>query len=132
MDALFDSNGNLCVSDARHDNRGAFEGFSICTPNGTQFGRSDLDNTSWSVEGILASDYDGPLNFLLGGIYAKSNLGQNSYYVNAFPIDYITGVLGSFTSLGSILDANPANDLRSEERREGKECVITCRTRGMP
>ncbi len=100
VDAIFDGAGNLCVSDTRLDNRGAFEGFSVCTPNGTQFDRSNQETEGWSVEGILTSDFDGPFNFLLGGIYAENKFSENSYYVNAFAIDYIAGVLGSFTSLG--------------------------------
>ncbi|MBO6769176.1 MAG: TonB-dependent receptor [Erythrobacter sp.] len=100
VDALFDGTGNLCVSDTRLDNRGAFEGERICTPDGTQFDRSNQQTKGWSVEAILSSDFDGPFNFLLGGIYAENEFSENSYYVNAFAIDYIAGVLGSFTSLG--------------------------------
>lgn len=108
VDALFSGN-DLCVSDTRLDNRGAFEGFRVCTPDGTQFDRSNQENESYSVEAILSSDFDGPFNFLLGGIYADSKVLENSYFVNAFAIDYITGVLGSFTALGNT-DAmgNPA------------------------
>lgn len=98
VDALFSGN-DLCVSDTRLDNRGAFEGFRVCTPDGTQFDRSNQENESYSVEAILSSDFDGPFNFLLGGIYADSKVLENSYFVNAFAIDYITGVLGSFNSL---------------------------------
>ena len=47
------------------------------------------------------ADWDGAFNFLLGGIYAELNLSENSYYVNAFGIDYLTGVLGSFTAFGN-------------------------------
>jgi iron complex outermembrane recepter protein len=101
VDALFDSSGNLCVSDTRLDNRGAFEGERVCTPDGTQFDRSNQQTKGWSVEAILSSDFDGPFNFLLGGIYAENEFSENSYYVNAFAIDYIAGVLGSFTSLGA-------------------------------
>ncbi len=104
-------NGPLCTSDTRLDNRGAFEGFSICTPTGLQFDRSNQDNDSWSVEGIISSDLDGPFNFLVGGIYAKSRVNENSYFVNAFPIDYITGILGSFNTFATTVDANPANNL---------------------
>ncbi|WP_128893252.1 TonB-dependent receptor [Erythrobacter sp. HKB08] len=102
-DALF-SGTDLCVSDTRLDNRGAFEGFRVCTPDGTQFDRSNQENESWSGELIVSSDFDGPFNFLLGGIYAESKVLENSYFVNAFAIDYITGVLGSFTSFGLGLD----------------------------
>ncbi|MEZ5681740.1 MAG: TonB-dependent receptor [Erythrobacter sp.] len=101
VDALFDGSGNLCVSDTSLDNLGAFDGNRICTPDGTQFDRSNSENSAWSGELIISSDLDGPFNFLLGGIYAESTLTENSYYVNAFAIDYITGVLGSFTSLGA-------------------------------
>ncbi|MBO6527349.1 TonB-dependent receptor [Erythrobacter sp.] len=101
VDALFDSSGNLCVSDTRLDNRGAFEGERVCTPDGTQFDRSNQQTKGWSVEAILSSDFDGPFNFLLGGIYAENEFSENSYYVNAFAIDYIAGVLGSFTALGN-------------------------------
>ena len=100
-EALFDGSGNLCVSDTLLDGRGAFEGQRVCTPDGTQFDRSNQENESYSIEAIISSDFDGPFNFLLGGIYADSKVLENSYYVNAFAIDYITGVLGSFTSLGA-------------------------------
>ena len=100
-DALFDGAGNLCTSDTRLDNRGLYEGFGVCTPAGTQFDRSNQDQESWSVEAILSSDFDGPINFLLGGIYADSRVAENSYFVNAFAIDYVSGVLGSLTSLGA-------------------------------
>src|SRR5690606_24953246 len=55
-------------------------------------------NSSWSTEAILSSDLDGPFNFLVGGIYADYHLTENSYYVNAFPIDYLAGVLGAFST----------------------------------
>ncbi|MGE5953255.1 MAG: TonB-dependent receptor domain-containing protein, partial [Qipengyuania vulgaris] len=100
-DALFDGAGNLCTSDTRLDNRGLYEGFGVCTTAGTQFDRSNQDQESWSVEAILSSDFDGPINFLLGGIYADSRVAENSYFVNAFAIDYVSGVLGSLTSLGA-------------------------------
>lgn len=103
VDALF-SGGDLCTSDTRLDNLGSYEGFRICTPNGPQFDRSNQENESYSVEAIISSDLDGPFNFLLGGIYANSKVLENSYFVNAFAIDYITGVLGSFTSLGGGLE----------------------------
>ena len=99
--ALFDGSGNLCTSDTRLDGRGSYEGFRVCTPNGPQFDRSNQDQTAWSTEAIISSDFDGPFNFLLGGIYAETEVSENSYYVNSFAIDYIAGVLGSFTSLGN-------------------------------
>ncbi|MGX7953714.1 TonB-dependent receptor [Tsuneonella sp. HG249] len=92
--------GQLCTSDTRLDNQGAFEGFSICSDVPLAFDRSNSDNDGWSAEAIVSSDFDGPFNFLLGGIYANAHLTENSYFVNAFAIDYVTGVLGTFTALG--------------------------------
>ena len=108
--ALFNG-GNLCTSDTRLDNRGSYEGFSICTPNGPQFDRSNQENESFSVEGIISSDLDGAFNFLVGGIYAESKVLENSYYVNAFAIDYIAGILGSFNTFATTTDMDPTNDL---------------------
>ncbi|UIP06218.1 TonB-dependent receptor [Erythrobacter sp. SDW2] len=100
VQALFNGN-ELCVSETNLDNTGAFEGSRLCTPDGTQFDRSNSDNDAWSVEAIVSSDFDGPFNFLLGATYADAHLSENSYYVNAFAIDYVVSVLGSFTSLGA-------------------------------
>jgi outer membrane receptor protein involved in Fe transport len=103
--------GALCTSDTRLDNRGAYEGFSICGSTPGAFDRSNGENDGWSAEAIISSDFDGPFNFLVGGIYAQAHLTENSYFVNAFAIDYIVGLLGSFTSFATTLDANPANNL---------------------
>ncbi|HEU4820041.1 MAG TPA: TonB-dependent receptor [Qipengyuania sp.] len=100
-------NGPLCTSDTRLDNRGAFEGFSLCSPVGLQFDRSNGEGDAWSAEGIISSDFDGPINFLVGGIYAKARTTENSYFVNAFAIDYITGLLGSFTTFATTTNASP-------------------------
>ncbi|GAA0470182.1 TonB-dependent receptor [Parasphingorhabdus litoris] len=87
--------GQLCTSDTDTIGLGSYGGNRICADTPISLDRSNQDNTSWSIEGIVSSDFDGPFNFLLGGIYAENNLGQNSYYVNAFAIDYIVGVLGA-------------------------------------
>ncbi len=104
-------NGELCVSRASLDNRGAFEGNAVCGDTPLQFDRSRQEDTSWSAEAILSSDFDGPFNFLLGGIYATQETADNSYYVNTFAIDYIAGIIGSFTAFGTTVDADPENDL---------------------
>lgn len=91
-------NGQLCTSLPEETGYGSFGGKKICSDQSLQFDRSNQYNSSWSVEGILSSDLDGPFNFLVGGIYADYHLTENSYYVNAFPIDYLTGVLGAFTA----------------------------------
>jgi iron complex outermembrane receptor protein len=91
-------NGQLCTSDNDSESLGAYEGNSICGDVPLSYDRSNQEQTSWSAEAILSSDFDGPFNFLLGGIYAKSTVAENSYYVNAFGLDYATGILGTFTA----------------------------------
>ena len=95
--------GILCTSDTDTIGLGSFGGNRICATTPLQFDRSNQENSSWSAEAIISSDLDGPFNFLVGGIYADYHLTENSYYVNAFAIDYVTGLLGSFTSLGNSL-----------------------------
>jgi iron complex outermembrane recepter protein len=95
--------GNLCTSETEESGVGSFGGRRLCSATPQDFDRSNQKNKDWSVEGILSSDFDGPFNFLLGGIYADAKLSENSYYVNAFGIDYVTGILGSFTSLANAL-----------------------------
>tara|TARA_R110002072_G_scaffold138109_2_gene281141 strand:- start:29752 stop:32637 length:2886 start_codon:yes stop_codon:yes gene_type:complete len=94
-------NGALCTSDNDDGNLGAYEGNSICSDVPLSFDRSNQDNKAWSIEGILSSDFDGPFNFLVGGIYANVTTDTNSYYVNSFGLDYATGILGTFSALGA-------------------------------
>lgn len=96
--------GVLCTSETDFSGQGAFAGNKICDTNSLQFDRSNQENSSWSAEAIISSDFDSPFNFLLGGIYSKAHLTENSYFVNAFPIDYLSGVLGAFTAA-----TNPAS-----------------------
>ncbi len=93
-------NGTLCTSDTDLTGVGSFGGNKICAATPLDFDRSRTSGRSWSVEGILSSDLDGPFNFLLGGIYVNAKARDTDYYVNAFSIDYLAGILGSFTSLG--------------------------------
>ncbi|WP_240957121.1 TonB-dependent receptor [Pseudopontixanthobacter vadosimaris] len=111
--ALFPNgpNGVLCTSEASLDNRGAFEGERLCGDSPLSFDRSNEDRRSYSGEVIVSSNFDGPFNFLLGGIYANSQVSENSYFINTFAIDYIGGLLGSFNTFATVTDANPANDL---------------------
>jgi len=95
LDAV--TNGNqLCTSDTDLSGLGSFGGNRVCSDTPLSFDRSNGGSKAWSVEAIISSDLDGPFNFLLGGIYAKTKLAdrEGSYYVNAWAIDYIAGVLG--------------------------------------
>ena len=96
-------NGTLCVSNTETTGTGAFGGFKRCSTTVAEYDRSNSKNRSWSAEAIVSSDFDGPLNFLVGGIYVDSKTTEGDYYVNAFGIDYLSGVLGSFTALGNAL-----------------------------
>ncbi len=96
-------NGTLCVSNTETTGTGAFGGFKRCSNTVAEYDRSNSKNRSWSAEAIVSSDFDGPLNFLVGGIYVDSKTTEGDYYVNAFGIDYLAGVLGSFTALGNAL-----------------------------
>lgn len=91
-------NGTLCTSDTEESGTGAFGGRRICSATPQDFDRSNARSRDWSIEGILTSDFDGPVNFLLGGIYVDAKVRNGDYYVNSFGIDYFTGVFGSFQS----------------------------------
>lgn len=107
------SGAQLCTSDTDETGLGSFGGNRICADTPLSFDRSNSDNSAWSVEGIISTDLDGPFNFLLGGIYAETHLTENSYYVNAFAIDYIAGVLGGGAGyLGTPFFRNNTQDFR--------------------
>ena len=92
--------GVLCTSDTDSPDAGAFAGNRICSATPQDFDRSSGRSTDWSVEGIVSSDFDGPFNFLVGGIYVDAKAKDGEYYVNSFGIDYLTGILGTFNALG--------------------------------
>jgi outer membrane receptor protein involved in Fe transport len=91
--------GNLCTSLPDRGGAGVYGGNAMCGPTPLNYDRSFQTSRDWSVEGILTSDFDGRFNFLLGGIYVDENLSDNSYFVNAFPFDYASGVIGTFSAL---------------------------------
>ena len=92
--------GNLCTSLTEETGTGAYGGNRLCSTTPQDFDRSNSTANDWSVEGIVSSDFDGMFNFLLGGIYVDAHLTENSYYVNNFGIDYLSGLLGTFGALG--------------------------------
>jgi outer membrane receptor protein involved in Fe transport len=94
-------NGLLCTSLPDLTGVGVFGGNGLCSQTPQDFDRSNSYTSNWSGEAILSSDFDGPFNFLLGGIYSKGKLTENSYYVDAFGIDYFTGVFGAFTAFAN-------------------------------
>ncbi|QLC23496.1 TonB-dependent receptor [Parasphingopyxis sp. CP4] len=91
--------GTACTSEANLSYAGVFGGdVAGCANNSIEFDRSTSDARQWSIEGILTSDFDGPFNFLLGGIYFDHRNRGGDYFVNAFGLDYAGGVLGGLTS----------------------------------
>lgn len=93
--------GVLCTSAPEETGTGVFGGNRVCGMTPLDFDRSVQKNRSWSAEAIFSSDWDGKFNFLLGGIYSDYSLSENSYYVNAFGLDYFTGIVGAFSALGA-------------------------------
>ncbi|MDR6832355.1 MULTISPECIES: TonB-dependent receptor domain-containing protein [unclassified Sphingopyxis] len=93
--------GRVCTSNTNPNGLGAFGGDSICGTSPLAFDRSVAKNESWASEAIIASDFDSPFNFLLGGIYSESVTTDGDYYVNAFPIDYFAALFGTFSALGA-------------------------------
>ena len=93
--------GPLCTSIGEPTGTGVYGGHSACGSTPLDFDRSVQNNKSWTAEAVLNSKFDGPINFLLGGIYGRYTLTENSYYVNSFGLDYFAGVVGGFSALGA-------------------------------
>lgn len=93
--------GPLCTSLGEGTGTGVFGGNSACASTPLDFDRSVQNNKSWTAEAVLTSKFDGPFNFLLGGIYGRYTLTENSYYISSFGLDYFAGVVGAFSALGA-------------------------------
>ena len=89
------SGAQFCTSLAEETGVGAYGGKRLCSATPQDFDRSNAYTSTKTLEGIVSSQWDGKFNFLVGGIYVDSNLPENSYYVNSWGIDYLTGVLGA-------------------------------------
>ena len=93
--------GAVCQSDTDPTGVGVYGGNAIgCFASSLDFDRSQQKVKQWSGEAHLDSDFDGPLNFLIGGLYLDSKTLNNSYYVNAFGLDYAAGLLGAASASG--------------------------------
>jgi outer membrane receptor protein involved in Fe transport len=100
--------GVYCTSLAEETGTGIFQGNSFCDGTPQDFDRSNQYLKAWTIEGIVSTEWDGKFNFLLGAIYNKLDMKENSYYVNSFGIDYVTGVLGGATYIGQQAGGNTA------------------------
>jgi len=100
--------GPFCQSLAEPTGTGVYGGHSVCDPNTSlDFDRSTAYTNQWTAEGIVESNFDGPVNFLLGGIYLNSIVKDNSYYVNSFALDYAAGILGAGATGGAAYLGTP-------------------------
>ncbi len=93
--------GPVCTSAPEPSGTGIYGGHSVCSTVPLSFDRSDNFDTSYSGEAILSSKFDGPFNFLLGGIYAHLHNTENSYYVDSFGLDYFSGLIGALSAGGA-------------------------------
>lgn len=103
FNALFPNGaaGPGCTSEANRSYNGVFAGDAFgCANRSQEFDRSRTSSRQYSIEGHIDSDFDGPFNFLLGGIYVDYR-SEGDYFVNAFGLDYAGGVLGALTSAGT-------------------------------
>src|SRR3546814_10465021 len=86
--------------------------------------------SEWSSD-VCSSD----LNSLQGGILGAPTDGGHlyDYVLDTFGID-THGAIGDVVNLldALLIQGGSGDDVRSEERRVGKECVSTCRSRWSP
>lgn len=93
--------GQVCTSLPDPDGLGSYAGRRLCGQNPVAFDRSSQATQDYAVEAIISSDFEGPFNFLLGGIYLDAIVRNGDYYVQALAFDYVTGILGTMSALGA-------------------------------
>ena len=95
--------GGLCQSAPDPNNLGVFgAGGSLgCFSTSLDIDESSQKVKQYSAEAHIDSQFDGPFNFLLGGIYFDSKTYNNSYYVNSFGLDYAAAILGAVQTIGA-------------------------------
>jgi outer membrane receptor protein involved in Fe transport len=102
-------NGGVCVSNIDQSLTGAFGGNAIrCAAASTDYDRSQSHARQYSIEGHVDSSFDGPFNFLLGGIYVDSKTTQGNYGVASFGLDYAAGILGAAQTIAQRTAGNTA------------------------
>jgi iron complex outermembrane recepter protein len=96
------SGTQVCVSEVNRSYVGFIGGdVNRCANNSTEYDESGVSNKQWTIEGRIASDFDGPFNFLLGGIYLENKVTDSDYFVGATGLDYGALLLGVGTALGA-------------------------------
>jgi len=121
--------GGVCQSDATHNVGGVYSGASAgCYQQSLDFDRSKADARQWSVEAHVDSHFDGTFNFLLGGIYLDQRVTDNEYYVNAFGLDYASGLVGTIPRL---LGAVPTNVISASPFYDNDEADYRLKSYGV-
>jgi outer membrane receptor protein involved in Fe transport len=93
--------GGVCTSEVNLLYSGIFGGFTNrCSAGATDYDRSQSHSRQYSIEAHLDSNFDGPFNFLLGGIYLDQRFTDSNYYVASFGLDYASGILGAAQTVG--------------------------------
>ena len=101
--------GGVCTSETNLNYTGIFGGFvNRCSAGSTDYDRSQSHSRQYSIEAHLDSDFEGPFNFLIGGIYLDNKFTDSNYYVASFGLDYAAGILGAATALGQRAAGNVA------------------------
>jgi iron complex outermembrane receptor protein len=104
--------GGVCQSNGGKNNVGVYGGETIgCFQNSLDFDRSTSTSRGYVGELHIDSSFDGPFNFLLGGIYTKGIATDVDYYVNNIGLDYLSGLAG--TIIGSLNGATTSSYLAS-------------------
>ncbi len=90
---LFNSAGQICASNGTDTYAGVYGGLSLpCSNSPISADRSSVNSRAYSFEAHLDSDFDGPFNFLLGGIYYDLK-ADSDYFVESSALDYAGAVL---------------------------------------
>jgi iron complex outermembrane recepter protein len=109
---LFQGN-NIGVSAVNANGRDTYTGFISgdvlrYSNRTTDYDRSVGKSYEYSFEAVATTQFDGPLNVLLGANYSKGVSDFVDYYVVSSGLDYASGILGLFQGLG-----NPSGPLAS-------------------
>lgn len=101
--------GGVCTSETNLNYSGVFGGFTNrCTAGGTEYDRSQSNYRQYAGELKLNSNFEGPLNFIVGGTYIDGRFSNSNYYVASFGLDYAAGILGAASTLGQRAAGNLA------------------------
>ena len=105
--AVFQNN-QFCASNPDSDLVGQFGGNRAgCDVRTIDFDRSRSKSKQWSAEAKINSSFDGPFNFLVGGIYVDQRVTDGDYFVVSSGLEYGAAVLGAAGGGNSVFLAPP-------------------------